>query len=146
MVDLPDRFLVTLMNVSIDVCKGAPDPSGLAATLTFAPGPPGKGTATLRVSGPVRLPGRLERPLRRPARAARAIWTWSGGTPVQARQDTSTVALVAQWTVGTCVQADLPDHPPAVGAGDRDQIRSYPFLLPVTVSGRTDCTPGDIQG
>ena len=144
-VDLPDRFVVTLMNVSIDVCKGAPDPSGLAATLRFAPGPPGKGTATLRVSGPVRLQGAWSAQLADPQDLHGRLDVVRL-TPVQGRQDTSTVALVAQWTVGTCVQADLPDHPPALALVTVTRIRSYPFLLPVTVSGRTDCTPGDIQG
>jgi hypothetical protein len=144
-VDLPDRFVVTLMNVSIDVCKGAPDPSGMSATLTFAPGPPGKGTGVLRVAGPVRLQGPWTARLVDPSDVHGALDVVSG-TAVQGRQDASTVALAAQWTVGTCVQADLPDHPPAQVLVTVTVIRSYPFLLPVTVRGRTDCTPDDIQG
>jgi hypothetical protein len=145
LVDLPAHFVQALMNVSIDVCKGAPDVSGLAATLTFAAAPPGKGTAVLRVAGPVRLsgpwtvklvdPSELHGPLEHPT-----------GTLAQVRDGASDVGLEARWAVDQCVQADLPDHPPAQVLITVTSIRSYPFLLPVTVRGPTGCTPDDIQG
>jgi hypothetical protein len=145
LVELPDHFVQALMNVSIDVCKGAPDPSGLAASLTFAPGPPGKGSAVLRVDGQVRLNGpwtvrmvdvaHLRGPLDQPT-----------GTLAQSRAGVADVALDARWAVGQCVQSDLPVHPPAEVLVTVTSIRSYPFLLPVSVQGGTDCTPDDIQG
>jgi hypothetical protein len=145
LVELPDHFVQALMNVSIDVCKGAPDPSGLEAMLTFAPGPPGKGTADLRVAGPLQLSGPWTVRLADPGDLHGAL-EHPAGTLEQERGDAADVGLAARWTVTQCVQADLPVHPPAQVLVTVTSIRSYPFVLPVTVRGRTDCTPDDVQG
>src|SRR5207248_3526860 len=125
-----DHFVQALMNVSIDVCKGAPDPSGLRATLTYASGPPGKGTALLRVAGPLREAGPWTARLGDP-RDLHGALDHVGGTLAQARAGFSDVGLEARWTVGECRQADLPDHPPAHVLVTVTSIRTYPFLLPV---------------
>ena len=144
-VDLPEQFVQLLMNVAVDVCLGAPDPSGLGASVTFTPGPPGKGSAVLRVTGTVRQAGswrvRLadDYGLHSPLDAV-------SGTLEQAHDGTATVALVQRWPIGTCNVRDLPDHGDLLVAVTVTSIRTYPFVLPVRVLGRTDCTPDDVQG
>jgi hypothetical protein len=68
------------------------------------------------------------------------------GTLAQARAGVGAVSLLASWTVRNCTQLDLPDRPPAVVLVTVSSIRTYPFLLPLTVDGQTGCTPDDIRG
>jgi hypothetical protein len=56
------------------------------------------------------------------------------------------VGLDGRWVIRHCTVRDLPDHGDLTVTVELTSIRTYPFELPVTVMGRTDCTPGDVQG
>ncbi len=144
-VDLPGEFVQQLMNVAIDVCLGAPDLGLVSASVTLTQGPPGKGSAVLRVGGfalqdgPWRIGLADDHLLRSPQDAA-------SGTLTQQGVGKTLVGLEERWVIRHCTVRDLPDHGDLTVTVELTSIRTYPFELPVSVVGQTDCTPGDVQG
>ncbi len=145
-VTLADQSVAQLYNTAKDVCLGAPDLSAARATVTLRRGPPGQGRADLAVDGRVELAGRwtvqLENPggfdLDQPVPVPVTVQHVDGPAPF---------ALAAGWVVRSC-SAELAS---AAGAPRTvtvtvSGLRTYPYVLPVTYTGRTGCAPGGVPG
>jgi hypothetical protein len=145
LVDLPGQFVQQVMSVAADVCRGAPDASGLKAVLDFADGPPGKGTGQLHVDGSVSLDGPWTVQIADTSQLHDVLDPVTG-TLAQSREGVGSVSLLARWTIRSCTQLDLPVRPSADVVVTVSSIRTYPFVLPLTVLGQTGCTPDDIRG
>jgi len=144
-VDLPFAFVRQVFSVALDTCKGAPDLSGASATLDLRPGPPGEGRAELSVRGPIDLPGEWTARVVSTA-DLRAGGEVVSGQAVQRLQGPGALMLTVGWVVGTCRQTDpsltgIPLDVTVTVSG----IRTYPYVLPVTLQGHTRCTPGTAQ-
>jgi len=145
LVDLDGQSVQQVMSVAADVCRGAPDVTGLTTVLHFANGPPGMGTGQLRVDGTVSLAGSWTVRIADTSQLHDALDAVTGRL-AQSRTGVGAVSLLATWTVRNCTQLDLPDRPPADVHVTVSSIRTYPFVLPLTVDGQTGCTPDDIRG
>jgi hypothetical protein len=146
-VDLPFAFVRQVFSVARDTCRGAPDLSAASAVLVLRSGPPGHGSAELGIRSVVTAPGpwmaRVES-----TSDLRADTDLVRGPGVQDLQGPGLLALSVGWTVRTCTSVDTAQS--GVGAPLDTVVtltgtRTYPYVLPVTLRGRTSCTPGDIR-
>ncbi len=147
-VTLSDQSVADLYDAAKDVCLGAPDLSAARATVTLHRGPPGKGRADLAVEGRVEPAGGWTVQLESqggldpdppvPVPAPVMMQRVDGPGPF---------ALTAGWVVRSC-SAGLAsaDRAPATVAVTVSGLRTYPYVLPITYTGRTDCAPGDVRG
>ncbi len=142
---LPDAFLTQLFSTARDVCLGAPDLSAAKVTLTLHRGPPGKGRAVLTVSGQVARPGPWTAQIR-DLTSIDSDLDAPTGQVVQRLQGPASLALSAGWTVHTCnTVVTTPDQALVTLPVTVSGLRTYPYELPVTIVGRTSCTPGDVR-